>query len=88
MPQNFVEKPFADGSQTSKFTKVFSLESFPLYGIMAFGTHPQCQCNSAHTHNKNATKNINHMDLVGLGCQQDKQALADGECVGGACIVR
>ena len=33
MPQNFVEKTFVDGSQTSKFTKVFSLESFPLYGI-------------------------------------------------------
>ena len=33
MPQNFVEKTFVDGSQTSKFTKVFSLESFPPYSI-------------------------------------------------------
>ena len=32
MPQNVVEKTFTDGSQTSKFTKGFSLESFPLYG--------------------------------------------------------
>ena len=31
MPPNFVEKTFADGSQTSKSAKVFSLESFPLY---------------------------------------------------------
>ena len=28
---NFVEKSFAGGSQTAKFMKVFSLESFPLY---------------------------------------------------------
>ena len=33
MPQNFVEKTFADGSQTLKFTKVFSFENFPLYSI-------------------------------------------------------
>ena len=31
-PSNFAEKTFADGSQTSKSTKVFSLKSFPLYG--------------------------------------------------------
>ena len=35
MPQNFVEKTsFADGSRTSKFAKVFYLESFPLYSII------------------------------------------------------
>ena len=28
-------KTFADGPKTSKFTKVFSLESFPLYGMLA-----------------------------------------------------
>ena len=33
MPQNFMEETFADGSRTSKFAKVFSLESFPLYGM-------------------------------------------------------
>ena len=33
MPHNFVEKTFVDGSQTLKFAKVFSLKSFPLYGI-------------------------------------------------------
>ena len=32
-PPNFVEKTFADGSQTSKSAKVFSLKSFPLYSI-------------------------------------------------------
>ena len=32
-PTNFAEKTFADGSQTSKSAKVFSLESFPLYGM-------------------------------------------------------
>ena len=32
MPPNFAEKTFVDGSQTSKSVKVFSLESFPLYG--------------------------------------------------------
>ena len=31
-PPNFAEKTFVDGSQTSKSAKVFSLESFPLYG--------------------------------------------------------
>ena len=30
---NFVEKIFMGGSETVKFVKVFSLESFPLYGI-------------------------------------------------------
>ena len=34
MPPNFVEKPFADGTQTSKSVKVFFLESFPLYGTL------------------------------------------------------
>ena len=33
-PPNFAEKTFVDGSQTSKSTKVFSLESFLLYGII------------------------------------------------------
>ena len=28
---NFMEKTFADGSKTTKFMSVFSLESFPLY---------------------------------------------------------
>ena len=31
-PPNFMEKTFTDDSQTSKSAKVFSLESFPLYG--------------------------------------------------------
>ena len=30
---NFAEKTFANSHKTSKFAKVFSLESFPLYGI-------------------------------------------------------
>ena len=30
---NFAEKTFANGPKTSKFAKVFSLESFRLYGI-------------------------------------------------------
>ena len=30
------EKTFADSSKTTKFAKVFSLESFPLYGIIGF----------------------------------------------------
>ena len=30
---NFAEKTFANWLQTAKFAKVFSLESFPLYGI-------------------------------------------------------
>ena len=34
-PPNFAEKTFADGSQTSKSMKVFSLESFPLYGMLS-----------------------------------------------------
>ena len=33
-PPNFAEKTFANSLKTAKFAKVFSLESFPLYGIM------------------------------------------------------
>ena len=32
-PPNFAEKTFADSHKSAKFTKVFSLKSFPLYGI-------------------------------------------------------
>ena len=32
---NFMEKTFASGSKTQKFVNFFSLESFPLYGIIA-----------------------------------------------------
>ena len=35
---NFVEKTFAGDSKTAKFVKVFSLESFPLYGKLRFGS--------------------------------------------------
>ena len=31
-PSNFAEKTFANSYKTAKFAKVFSLESFPLYG--------------------------------------------------------
>ena len=34
-PSNFAEKTFANSHKTAKFAKVFSLESFPLYGIHA-----------------------------------------------------
>ena len=34
MPQKFAEKTVADGQKSMKFVKVFSLESFPLYGIV------------------------------------------------------
>ena len=30
--RNFAEKTFADGSETAKNAKLFSLEGFPLYG--------------------------------------------------------
>ena len=40
-PPNFAEKTFADSSQTSKSAKVFSLESFPLYGRPDTGTPRQ-----------------------------------------------
>ena len=33
MPPNFAEKTFVNSYKTSKFVKVFSLESFPLYGL-------------------------------------------------------
>ena len=32
-PQNFTEKTFTNNHKTVKFTKVFSLERFTLYGI-------------------------------------------------------
>ena len=57
---NFVEKTFAGGSKTAKFVKVFSLESFPLYGIKAIACYPafkhacilgiQPQCIFSHMH--------------------------------------
>ena len=34
---NFEEKTFVGGSKTAKFVNVFSLESFPLYGIIHAG---------------------------------------------------
>ena len=33
-PPNFMEKTFANCHKTTKFAKVFSLESFPLYGML------------------------------------------------------
>ena len=33
MPSNFAEKAFANSHQTSKFAKIFSHESFPLYYV-------------------------------------------------------
>ena len=38
-PPNFTEKTFVDGSQTSKSAKIFSLESFPLYGTWTICLH-------------------------------------------------
>ena len=36
--QTIVDKTFTDRHKTAKFAKVFSLESFPLYGnLMTFG---------------------------------------------------
>ena len=35
-PPNFVEKTFANSHKNVKFAEVFSLESFPLYGIMSY----------------------------------------------------
>ena len=35
-PPNFTEKMFADSHKTVKFAKVFSLESFLLYGVATF----------------------------------------------------
>ena len=34
-PPNFAEKTFVNSHKTSKFTKVLSLKSFPLYGTSA-----------------------------------------------------
>ena len=34
-----MEKTFADGGKIAKFVKVFSLESFPLYGMSRVYTH-------------------------------------------------
>ena len=33
-PSKFVEKTFANGPKSAKFTKVFFLESFPVYGTI------------------------------------------------------
>ena len=33
MPSNFIEKIFTNSHKTSKFTKLFSFEGFPLYDI-------------------------------------------------------
>ena len=37
-PPNFVEKTFTNSHKTLKFAKVFSLETFSLYGILQSGT--------------------------------------------------
>ena len=36
LPTKFTEKTFADDSETVKHAKVFSLKSFPLYGMLPF----------------------------------------------------
>ena len=51
MPQNFIEKTFADGSRALKFVKVFSLKSFPLYGIQL------SQINSITAYKSNPQRN-------------------------------
>ena len=33
-PPNFAEKTYVHSHKTAKFAKVFSLESFPVYGIL------------------------------------------------------
>ena len=38
MPPNFTEKTFANSYKILKFAEVFSLESFPLYGICYNGS--------------------------------------------------
>ena len=48
-PPNFAEKTFVDGSQTLKSVKVFSLESFPLYGMHI---HDEKLCTIVHNTNK------------------------------------
>ena len=45
LPPNFVEKTFTNSYKTSKFAKVFSFESFPLYGIWDNGF---MSCSSIH----------------------------------------
>ena len=42
-----MEKTFADGGKIAKFVKVFSLESFPLYGILTVSTVSQSLNKSA-----------------------------------------
>ena len=41
-PPNFAEKTFMNNHKTTKFAKVFSLENFPLYGII-HNTHIDSQ---------------------------------------------
>ena len=41
MPPNFTEKTFANSHKTAKFTKVFPLESFQLYGILSTNMQDQ-----------------------------------------------
>ena len=42
-PPNFAEKTFANRHKTTKFAKVFSLESFPLYSMLPLPTlHVHC----------------------------------------------
>ena len=45
---NFKEKTFANGSKTAKFMNVFSLESFPLYGIIMFNVCAAGTCELLH----------------------------------------
>ena len=73
--------------------KVSSLRDTPSRILVSLGnnmgqwqgqtpTHSSSDCllrHSAHTHNVSATKNIDRVDLVGLGYQQDKQALGEME---------
>ena len=45
---NFVEKTFAGGCKITKFVKVFSLESFPLYGTSPVHSHSHAHLHYHH----------------------------------------
>ena len=58
---NFMERTFAGGSKAVKFVKVFSLESFPLYGMHTISGNVVQGCLSEN----NLTRKLLH-EYVGL----------------------
>ena len=79
-PPSFAEKTFANRHKTAKFTKVFSLESFPLYSTMCCsltsrGEGSQGEPGEASISSKKCTLTLRQKVRVDFDCYVDYQSV-------------